>query len=285
MKKIKHVSELPEWFKLENYEGAKNFNLADWCEQLQGRTLFINAYVSIFCTTDENSKEYELRKSAAHHKILEHMRQNPLNIYKDNILRAFLSEIEPEISPFTPSSYLGVKEMTARNYLFISDELKPAYLATLQAIMSGKTALELPEWIDAPLNQLTSDKPQDYDVVLIDLHVPDNLLLEHFKTYLKMKRVENRTKESHVRCFSKSDKESWHRFGVLPYIDLRIWSLENRALIPYRVLADAIFPSGSCGEETIRKTTAPLAEQLTSDEYLKYLAAQATQEYLEQNVG
>ena len=38
-KKIKHVSELPEWFKLEKYTFTNNLDAAGWYEQLSMRSI------------------------------------------------------------------------------------------------------------------------------------------------------------------------------------------------------------------------------------------------------
>ena len=71
------------------------------------------------------------------------------------------------------------------------------------------------------------------------------------------------------------------RFGVLPYLDLKFWELETGNKIPLRVIADAIYPIGEGGEETVRKTTVPLANSLIQNNNLRILIAQVATEMVE----
>jgi hypothetical protein len=288
-KRIKHVSELPEWFKLSNYKEVKNFTLSNWCEQIQGRILFLQAYISIFTSSDTNTHEYKLRTSSLLQLALHNIRSNPLEIYQGEHLRNFLDEVEPSIEPFSPFSYLGVFEFTGNDLLSLLKTLPNDYLKSMMELVNSTSTPDSedalspdePEWLNKPLFNPSSHINSVYDPVIVNLSIPDNILIEHFKTYLKMRNIQKKSNENHIKRFSKSDQENWHRFGVLPFLDLEIWAIENDVNIPYRVFADAIFPDGTCGEETIRKTTLPMVKQLSTDEFLLYLAAQATQEHLE----
>lgn len=53
--------------------------------------------------------------------------------------------------------------------------------------------------------------------------------------------------------------------------------------ITNRVMADAIYESGVGGEETVRKTTAPLVDHLLSEKSLNQLAGLLTLQKPEQN--
>lgn len=64
--------------------------------------------------------------------------------------------------------------------------------------------------------------------------------------------------------YRSSGFQHWTKLGVLPYLDLLISSLEEKIHITHRVLANALYPDGDKGEETIRKTTTPLVEKIVS---------------------
>jgi Family of unknown function (DUF6387) len=115
------------------------------------------------------------------------------------------------------------------------------------------------------------------DPVIVDLNYPDKILLETFKQYLATRRAESKT-EHLSKPLREQDFYDWCRFGVLPYLNLRLWEMETGNKIPLRVLADAIYPSGEGGEETVRKTTAPLAKSLIDYHNLRILVAQVATE-------
>jgi len=97
--------------------------------------------------------------------------------------------------------------------------------------------------------------------VIVNLDLPDSVLLESFKQWLVMARSETHTTKI-SKQYRKPDFESWARMGVLPWFDLTIWAKESGTSIPNRVMADAIFSRGEGGEEAVRKTTEPLALRL-----------------------
>jgi hypothetical protein len=133
-------------------------------------------------------------------------------------------------------------------------------------------------WLSAPIRgHQVAPYPLQSTLLTIDMRLPDSLLLKQFSACLDAlrsgfgvpppKRL-NRTQFSH-----------WIRQGILPYLDLKLWSCLEEAEISNRVIADSIFRSPG-SEENVRKTTAPLAKQLTSTSsplflQLKAQAAQA----------
>lgn len=121
--------------------------------------------------------------------------------------------------------------------------------------------------------------------VMVDLSLPDAILVKAFKQWLKNARKETSTGKNSKR-YRKPDFESWIRLGILPWLDLNIWEVEANVTIPNRVMANAIYLPGTGGEETVRKTTKPLALNLIKDENetdcpLSSLAAQAAYEQFE----
>lgn len=99
----------------------------------------------------------------------------------------------------------------------------------------------------------------DFEMVAVDLAVPDDLIIDSFQKWLAERRKRSSPTPGHSRnkAFTKDDFKSWWLHGVLPYIDLTRWaSLEGRR-ITYPVYGEALFPGRSQGNrpERVRKTT------------------------------
>ena len=112
--------------------------------------------------------------------------------------------------------------------------------------------------------------------------MPDKILIQQFEDYLKHVRQKYPfVKEGNKYKYPEYQK--WVDYSVLPYLDLKLWAEEEGCSIPYRVMADAIFPDGDKGEEMVRKTTKKIADMLINDEYVDFLATIAAHEIAEEN--
>ena len=129
-------------------------------------------------------------------------------------------------------------------------------------------------------NSYQAREDNNTGVLKINLSLPDSLLIENFKYYLSAQR---KIKEPDSKYFRESDFSHWSKLGILPYLDLIILEYETKSRISNRILADALYPSGEKGEETIRKTIAPLSNQLIGFYTLHQLASQAALEIAEKN--
>ena len=140
-----------------------------------------------------------------------------------------------------------------------------------------------PDWLEKPLVDLVKS-PSSNQILYVDLTLPDRILLEEFEQLLQSERVIKVRDNLEKANKHKPDFSKWIRFGVLPYIDLRMWEIETGLNIPNRVMANAIFPEGEGGEEVVRKTTRRLANNLLSPQNLSVLAALSAQEIAEKNI-
>jgi hypothetical protein len=243
-KRIKHVSELPAWFKLEKYDFTKNLDAQGWYEQLSMRGICL--YRLIEHLNDKTQPPKELKSA------IQALRENPnTNIHSDKRLEDYFpygSNLLHLLDPQTNTDkLLGITPITTNN---------PFY------------------------NSYQAKEDTNKDTIKINLSLPDSLLIENFKRYLSAQR---KIKEPASKHFRESDFSHWSKLGVLPYLDLIILEYETNSRISNRILADALYPSGEKGEETIRKTTSPLSNQLISFFTLHQLAAQAALKILEKN--
>lgn len=278
-KRIKHISELPNWFKLEKYTGTIELDAAGWYEQLSVRKNCLFVYVKYL-------KKQNLEE------LLTLIRENPIvDTLSDKILEAYFFGGElTELKPKKPHYSLGVYPLTVRSICLITSPAlteKIEYLRKWQESFKKSNFSEntytYQSWIDESIYHSSCTTPHA-DAVYVDLKLPDNVLIEHFKLYLKSRRAENKNIIETPKPNRRSDFNNWIRLGVLPYLDLKIWETEEDLSIPNRVMADAIFPHGENGEETIRKTTEPLAMSLLSEESLNRLSAHAALEIAEENI-
>lgn len=119
------------------------------------------------------------------------------------------------------------------------------------------------------------------DLYYVNHNFCDEYLIERFKRCLANTR--RKRQSIYSKPYRKSDFQNWVKLGVLPYIDLFVWSREEKRHITHRVLANALYPYGDKGEETIRKTTIPLVDAIVSPYSMMQLHAQARTSIIENN--
>jgi len=281
-KRLKHISELPDWFKLEKYTNAIKLTTQEWYIQLAIRKCYL-----------ESPNLDDFRDS-----ILS-VRKNPLVSIRDNLylLSWVLSAAKVHISPFFPSATsLGVSPLTVRECYEMKNEINPkrkkskptAFLKKLDAQEEinyddeeANKFFDYEFWLDSPLFQSSYPNSISEGVVSVNLNYTDEILVQHFQRWLSKVRLA-RQQEFKSKNYDQYDYNDWVQYGVLPYLDLKGWEMENNIQIPNRVMADAIYPRGEGGEETVRKTTKPLAESLLSQKLLAHLVGQITLEIPEQ---
>ena len=268
-KRIRHVSELPDWFRLENYEQAESLNVAGWFQQLA-----IRRSMSFWTKQDME----QIPEIAA---ALDLLRNQPI------IDTSIESPIKTLLGRIIAKPKLGVRSMNAHELYMIEKNIaleKRKYARRYANQFGfGKIPLRVvysdKDWLKYPLCDLAGREA--VGAIMVDLELPDSILVENFRQYLVTLREETHKNIDFNKPYSHRAFDSWWKFGLLPYLDLQIWQKEVDVSIPYRVLADAIYATGEGGEETVRKTTAPLAERLFLSLYL--LQAQAAQWELEHN--
>jgi hypothetical protein len=73
IKRIKHVSDLPTWFKLEKYSETKNLDANGWCEQL-----YHWASCLMYFDSDEGSARRQVSQDADFLEALSAIREKPI---------------------------------------------------------------------------------------------------------------------------------------------------------------------------------------------------------------
>ncbi len=260
-KQIKHFSELPDWFKLEKYDQARNLNTVQWIEQLSLRAYLFDAH-------PDNFK-----------KLIESIRNEPIcDIHSCKAISEIfgldaIDSSKDEVPTFSGVRHLTLDDMISLKF-FLNKKAKKVMELDVREIPKKKISKA---FLKTPCYELLDKSFENTGLIHVKLELPDATLIEHFKQFLAEQRARiNSTERSRLPSFKE-----WCRLGVLPYLDLKIWELKKGVNIPNRVMADAIYRLGEGGEETVRKTTAPLAEFLISNRGFEILFAQDANEKTE----
>ncbi len=100
------------------------------------------------------------------------------------------------------------------------------------------------------------------EFAIVDLSAPDSVLKESFIRWVKDQRrkksIAIRKKVSNSKC------SDWHKYRVLPYIDLMQWHSLNGINCTHGQIGEIIFPDDNSGAvaDKIRRTTKKYSEEV-----------------------
>lgn len=260
MTKIKNISELPEWFNLEKYTEAKNLDAAGWFIQLSARKDLYEFYEDFEKKCQSESEFFSGGETllAALQLHLDQMRSKPIetdtydNFYARCRTYGFKEDLT--IKPVRPLSF---QDLAAQCLWDASTDTGE----TSQA--NGWALLKCPETSEYPIEPVPVGIFGDNMLAaLVDLNASDSVLKNAFSLWLKEAR------QSEATALPKQSRlyKSWANYGLLPFLDLRIWSMEKRAHIPGHIMSRAVSgPSFDRGVENLRKTLVPIAISLMRD--------------------
>jgi len=289
-KAVRRATDLPIWFDLKKYSRAVSLDAAGWYEQLTVRKWLMD----FMDCRDEYQKplltsELEMLDLTRTMPIVDATANPTMKVY-------FYDGVMHEHRTGNPVYSFGVRLSTVRDFYLIEGRIEPekrqyahkffAQFANSANWLDESFEFRFPcaDWIDEPIDNI-SNATGNKSNVLVDFGLPDKVLIEQFKALLQGRRRQLSDSSQGLAPNRRAIFSDWIAFGVLPFIDLKIWERETGAKIPNRVMADAIFPAGEGGEEVVRKTTSKIATELLSDGSLKFLASIASQRIAEANSG
>lgn len=256
--RIKDKSDLPDWFKIENYDNANELTLTDWFNELAFRAEFYSMPLN-----------NELDIPVLYYED----KNNPL---KDVSRKRFFGT-----SFENDDSFYEVKQVMRNNKGYVKE-----FEGDL--IFTGLVS-QVKDYPRNNIGMIETQIPLVHDLkkdFVVNLLCPDAVILEHFKVWLKNERsigceepyygqLKN-TKT--IAKITEAKTQSWVRFGLLPFLDLHQWSLIQHFKIEQSVYVDSIFVEAPNQGESIvdmkafQKTTQGLATSILSD--LKTLGQQ-----------
>lgn len=287
MAKIDRLEQLPEWFRLDRYRDAENFDAAQWHEQLGFRRQIL-----------EGNPEYPIKRD-----LSTEVRDQAMRLWRDKAAPALTQIRSRPTGPLISQRAMIVMGKPSAAFIEyrggltkipISPEETPVRPLAVSALLSQahsdhfmhehgrKEQSDLNQWsmlahccdpsykTPQHLNSLPL-KIGGRSVLSIDLRARDDDLRKAFDAWLNRARAERPS----ARNNRKPAYKDWARYGLLPHLDLLIWELEAGVHIPDRVMSAAVSHYDK-GESSFRKTVKPLAISLMGN--LSELRAQAVAE-------
>lgn len=273
MAKIAKQQDLPEWFDLKKYKGVESFRAFEWMKQLKRRSDLLRHYPGgdssqdvpeflqdTLCMTWQGGMEEGASQ----------IWENPIEDQPECMPNKWISD-----SPCLPVKPVSVNDLAwqmARDKQAVRDgKVKKSQYHKWAAINSEIQPLPgRPPAIPLLHGVLPSDQttPLSIDyykgglaspVVQVDLNAPDIVVKQGFAVWLK----EARAHQASAPKGKNKMYERWAGYGLLPYLDLRIWELLTGNSINRYVMVDAV--EYVKGEASFSKTVVPLAAELMRD--------------------
>lgn len=274
--KIDRVEDLPEWFDLEKYRGCESFSAADWFEQVNRRYELLElhpsrvALVRPECSKDWHAFVLDFWKIAMREGA-QHVREAPLDSPSKGKIGKWMAC--PDSQPVKQVRAIDLMFQLTRDLDAERNGKAPLGISERWRAITGECSLfSFRSFAEAPLSVNFYRGAPEMPILQVDLGAPDQLLKDAFALWLREARARQK---ADIARRSRPLYARWARYGLLPYLDLLIWSMETDTHIPDRVMSAAI-SRHDAGEANLRKTIAPLAEKLMSD--LSEIQAQAAVE-------
>jgi len=248
------------WFDLSNYKKTKTMGIPGWNAVLQFRSLLRNC-----------------------------LHKPGLDDFVKGCLAALMDSPIPEKAYSRNTAVLGVSGPRVSDMrvidVFYADEYfdDPRFADALEQCKKWDESLSR-EGIefafrgghDLPLLDMSFD---DYAAskgielhsetrIFVDLHASDTQLIADFTDWLARKRLERKIKACD-RPITEDDTREWARYGVLPYMDLQLFSAYTGLKFTQWQVGQLLFPNEDIDPaERIRKVVRPMAESLMEESFL-----------------
>jgi hypothetical protein len=247
-------SILPKWFDINNYQKCADFKAVEWLCQLKRRSEVFWGHPDFYKYDDVDRDAGLVLWWGIWETALVRMRAEPLSF--DEVSRHLINFSESVRSVVAADFYFQIHRDQSALREGRGDQRKSGRWAVLDKNHSfrdfhqyASEILEIDHYRDGVLPSA---------VVKVDLNATDSVLLEAFTNWLSHQR----------RATSQSKRERpayycWAGYGLLPYLDLKLWSLEKGIRIPHHVMAQAV--GYVKGGDSFRKTVPPLALSLMNN--------------------
>lgn len=236
---MKKPKGIPDWFDIKKYSEAKTLTPIEWYTNLDKRLGFFNS-MRVKTNPKSRSEKKEMANNYCN-EIIEAIKINPL----------FHSDSESEL--LINKSTVKFREKRVDEHGF------------------GPGLAELLSMAGDRYCEKTGDCK-----LTINLHANDKQIIADFKEWLKTIRYELDVSVNKKTPFSEKDLLEWAEYGVLPYLDLKIWSGFTGQKITQSVIGNTIYSDQIDVDTTerIRKTTKKKADWLMTRPVIDALGVQ-----------
>lgn len=311
-KKIKDFSELPAWFRETDYLAAHGLSDIDWYFHLWSRFQVIEWDAEIEKLKIEQQSPEDLKLGDWIQETLDwynQLRSEQLEIIRRQPASPIGSDVPlTELGPAFVE--IGVEIRTRRIQPIVRMTLLDLYntLRELPTNIQNDLLSHLKEdeplmahfedsalyasYADLPITELLGRSHEveaayrtAYNMFRVDLSLPDDTLKKSFKEFLASARSDEQAYALYLDREIKVRYEKWVNYGVLPYIDLKIWAQENDRSITasftvkvfekYKSIQD---PDHKYGAYTVDTTLKKYVDAALSIQTLRRLRGLASKE-------
>ena len=270
---MKKPKGLPEWFSLHNYNETKFLTPLEWYENLHKRRMFF-VFQSLSHSNRQDISEWRKEDAAKRCKeFLDLIAEKPV-IRVNNEKEIFYSKT----TVYSLNNYGLV-----HNYNWLAKNAPPVFFEYVEIQNQSEDDAFTLANRDEELKNFFKDQCSSWDnekaLISVNLHATDEHIIEDFKNWLANTRISH-TKQAAKKMFSKTDFMEWAEYQILPYLDLKIWSIFMDCHITQVTIGNAIFPDELNVDTTerIRRTTKKKAEWLMNHSILDAFGVQIQKE-------
>ena len=213
---IKDISQLPDWFKLENYDASNTFTPEDWARELE-----VRSWETLMIEIIQSTPPGFLRREGT-----DASDENLLAAITSGCPRAPRQRHRPD---WGPTSYfsLSIGQKCVRPILW--DEI------TLRDFDVPPVTYQL---MYDDINRTSATRRAH---IQVDLTAPDSVLTKQFAALLKEYRRIFKLKNP-GKVATDASVAKLRQYQVLPYIDLKNWGALTGTTIQAATYAEALFP-------------------------------------------
>jgi hypothetical protein len=249
---IRTREELPTWFSLKKYDGAKDLDSQLWLAHIRLRQSVQNEIKRDTSLEEKIKHTNDFLWIIQNHPVAKKGELKELDYWIDNL---FLKNIDQGLRAATILDiYLLYRDVGKEKFDGMTEWLKG-----LDSGIPGHVSRfgPSPDYSELEVDNFSHCYGGIQKTIIVNPMLPDELLINQFKEFLVDFRKKNEVLKIKTPAFDR-----WVSSSALPYIDLTIWADLAGVSIPNRVMADAIFNEGEGGEEDVRKTTMKWAKAL-----------------------
>lgn len=254
------MANIPEWFKLENYDNLINFNRDQWVLAIFNRKMVYDDLKSGRYRDNPEQEAIEFEKHFISRTIQEMLNTNFKfkQIGNDAVRRIDLYDLLNNYEKLyleNRSEFISSLDEIRNEFIEKEEEFNKHYSPALYLDLDGRDGIG--EFIDDD-GELS---------IKIDLSFSDSYILEQIKQILAETREQQKHSDyTNGKAISDSDIESLIKYKVVPYIDLMLWGELTGEKLKSHELAVILFPNDYdiSRVDTIRNVTKKKALKLLS---------------------
>lgn len=270
---MKKSKGLPEWFSLQNYNETKFLTPLEWYENLHKRRMFFVFQRMADSNRQDISawrKEDAVKRCKEIHDLIA---EKPVIRVND----------DKKIYYDKTTVYSLNNGDLVDNYNWLTKNAPPVFFEYVELLNQSRDDAFTLTFKNKDLRSYFKDQCSSWNnekaLLSINLHASDEHIIEDFKKWLANTRS-GLAKKSTKKTFSTTDLTEWTDYKILPYLDLKIWSIFTDCHITQVIIGNAIFPDELNVDTTerIRRTTKKKAEWLMNNSILDAFGVQIQKE-------